>query len=110
MTMLQQAEALLPKLSSHEIQQLLQRMVGEGKAEFPGIEKTPGVCGGRACIIRTRIPVWSLVKWKSMGVSDAKLLEIYPSLRYQDLTNAWAYYRTHKAEIDFDVRENEEEA
>ena len=27
---------------------------------FPGIESTPGVCGGEPCIVRTRIPVWTL--------------------------------------------------
>lgn len=26
---------------------------------WPGIEKSPNIAGGAACIIRTRIPVWS---------------------------------------------------
>ncbi|MBN8733500.1 MAG: DUF433 domain-containing protein [Acidobacteria bacterium] len=29
-------------------------------AEFAGIEARPEVCGGAACIARTRIPVWVL--------------------------------------------------
>ncbi|MFN4253983.1 MAG: DUF433 domain-containing protein [Saprospiraceae bacterium] len=111
MTALQQAEALLPQLSDRDIDLLLHKiLVGNKATDFPGIEKTAGVCGGRACIIRTRIPVWSLVNWRHLGLSDAQLLEIYPSIRPQDLKNAWAYYETHRAEIDFDIRENEDAA
>jgi uncharacterized protein (DUF433 family) len=73
-----------------------------------GIEKTKGVCGGSACIIRTRIPVWTLVSLKNQGASDAALLDAYPSLRQQDLNNAWAYYKTQKKEIDLDIKENHE--
>lgn len=31
----------------------------------------------------------------------------YPSLRAEDLSNAWAYARTHAEEIDKDIRTNE---
>lgn len=74
---------------------------------FPGIEKTPGVCGGSACIIRTRIPVWTLVLSKNLGMNDDQLLENYPSLRRQDLFSAWNYYRANKEEIDSEIAENE---
>jgi uncharacterized protein (DUF433 family) len=77
-------------------------------SEFPGIEKTPGVCGGVACIIRTRIPVRTLVSFKKMGLSDQNLLANYPSLLQQDLNNAWAYYQAYTDEIDLEIRENEE--
>lgn len=77
-------------------------------SEFPGIEKTPGVCGGVACIIRTRIPVRTLVSFKNMGLSDQNLLANYPSLLQQDLNNAWAYYQAFTDEIDLEIRENEE--
>jgi uncharacterized protein (DUF433 family) len=73
-----------------------------------GIEKTKGVCGGSACIIRTRIPVWTLVSLKNDGAADAILLDAYPSLRQQDLNNAWAYYKAQKKEIDLDIKENHE--
>ena len=73
-----------------------------------GIEKAKGVCGGSACIIRTRIPVWTLVSLKNEGASDATLLDAYPSLRQQDLNNAWAYYKAQKKEIDLDIKENHE--
>lgn len=71
-----------------------------------GIEKNNGVCGGRACIIRTRIPVWTLVEIQKMGLSDADILTHYPHLRQQDLNNAWAYYKINKKEIDFAIQKN----
>ena len=33
----------------------------------PGIEKTPGVCGGDPCIRQTRIPVWLLEQLRRLG-------------------------------------------
>lgn len=73
----------------------------------PGIEKTPGVCGGSACIVRTRIPVWLLVEAQNAGATEAKLLNSFPSLRAEDLINAWAYYRANKEEIDAEIAANE---
>ncbi|MFM9951451.1 MAG: DUF433 domain-containing protein [Saprospiraceae bacterium] len=75
--------------------------------QIPGIEKTPGVCGGSACIVRTRIPVWLLVEAKNAGATEASLLTSYPALRAEDLTNAWAYYRANKEEIELEIQENE---
>lgn len=88
--------------------QLLSVISKDSKGLPLGIEKTTGVCGGSACIIRTRIPVWTLVELQQMGTSDATLLEFYPSLRQQDLTAAWAYYKANKKEIDLDIQENNE--
>jgi uncharacterized protein (DUF433 family) len=34
-------------------------------------------------------------------------LAAYPSLRAEDLVNAWAYTRAHTAETDAQIRENE---
>lgn len=95
-------------MSSGEKTQLFQKIAGVFGSEFPGIEKTPGVCGGVACIIRTRIPVRTLVSFKKMGLADQALLANYPTLRQQDLNNAWAYYLAFHEEIDFEIRENEE--
>jgi uncharacterized protein (DUF433 family) len=36
------------------------------------------------------------------------LLSSYPSLRKQDLNNAWAYYKANKHEIDNDISQNNE--
>jgi uncharacterized protein (DUF433 family) len=71
------------------------------------IESNPNVCGGSACIVRTRIPVWVLEQARRLGTCEADLLLCYPSLRAEDLTNAWAYVRFHQAEIEQQICENE---
>jgi len=73
-----------------------------------GIESTPGVVGREPCIVRTRIPVWALVQYRKLGMSDADLLESYPSLFISDLLNAWNYYKLHQDEIDQQIIDNEE--
>ena len=84
--------------------QWVARDLGEA---YPGIESTPGVSGGEPCIVRTRIPVWVLVRARELGTSEADLLRAYPTLHAEDLANAWAYARAHKDEIEQEVRENE---
>ncbi len=103
-----QVEVLIAQWSFEKKAQLLYFISKNMGETFPGIEKTNGVCGGSACIIRTRIPVWVLVSLKNEGGSDATLLDAYPTLRQQDLNNAWAYYKAQKKEIDLDIKENHE--
>ena len=107
MTALEKAHALLPELTSGEKAQLLQWIARDLSGSFPGIEKTPGVAGGEACISRTRIPVWLLIQARRLGSSEADILHAYPTLRAEDLINAWAYYEAHKTEIDQQIIENE---
>ena len=76
--------------------------------ETPGIEKTENVCGGSARIAGSRIPVWQLVEASGLGASEAQLLLDYPSLRAEDLVNAWSYARDHGEEIELEIRENED--
>jgi uncharacterized protein (DUF433 family) len=71
------------------------------------VRKTPGVCGGRACIRNTRITVWGLVNSRRLHVADEQILENIVGLTPEDLQAAWDYYREHPAEIDEDIRENE---
>lgn len=71
------------------------------------VQKTPGVCGGRACVRNTRITVWGLVSARRLGASDEQLLEGIVGLTPDDLVAAWDYYQRHPSEIDEDVRENE---
>jgi uncharacterized protein (DUF433 family) len=75
---------------------------------FSGIESIPGVSGGEPCIVRTRIPIWVLVQARRLGTTEVDLLRAYPTLRAEDLVNAWAYARSHREEIDRQIRENEE--
>jgi uncharacterized protein (DUF433 family) len=71
------------------------------------IAKTSGVCGGRACIRGHRIPVWGLVRYRQLDMSDAEILTAYPTLAAADLQAAWDYYAANRAEIDHDIAENE---
>lgn len=73
-----------------------------------GIDCDPRVCGGDPCISHTRIPVWALVQSKRLGMSKADLLKSYPTLRAEDLVNAWAYEQSHRDEIDRQIAANEE--
>ena len=108
-------------MSIHELTPKLNRLRPAEKAEgvrklvqditnvWPGIEKIPGVAGGDACIVRTRISVWALDNYRRLGLSEAQILANYPSLRAADLVNAWAYAEAHKKEIDKAIQENEGE-
>ncbi len=106
-TVLEEVEALIARLSRAERAQLLQSVVRDLGDAFPGIASTPGVSGGEPCIVRTRIPVWVLVQARRLGASEADLLRAYPTLRAEDLVNAWAYERAHREEIDAQIAANE---
>ena len=75
---------------------------------WPKIDKNPGVSGGDAVIVRTRIPVWSLEGYRRLGWGDTEILENFPSLRASDLVQAWAYIAAHRAEIELALHANEE--
>lgn len=107
MAKLEKIEELIAELSPAEKAQALQWLVRDMGDAFPGIESEPGICGGEARIVRTRIPVWVLVQARRLGTSEADLLRSYPSLRAEDLANAWAYARSHSEEIEAQIRENE---
>lgn len=74
---------------------------------LPGIEATPSVCGAEPCVVRTRIPVWVLEQARRLGATEEELLRSYPALRAEDLANAWAYVRSHRLEIEGQIRDNE---
>ena len=76
-------------------------------AKDRGVVKTPGVCGGDACINGTRIPVWQLVEARNLGVSDAQLLIDFPTLTAQSLVDAWGYAENHANEISAAIHDNE---
>jgi uncharacterized protein (DUF433 family) len=104
---LQEIEQLLTTLTRAEKAQVLQWVVRDLGEAFPGIESIPDVCGGEPCIVRTRIPVWVLAQAKRLGTSEADLLRSYPTLRAEDLANAWAYARVHREEIEQQIAANE---
>lgn len=107
MSTLEKAEELLTAMTRAEKAQLLQWVVRDLGDAFPGIESRPEVCGGEPCVVRTRIPVWLLVQARRLNTSEADLLRAYPTLRAEDLANAWAYHRVHPEEIERQIQENE---
>jgi len=107
MSKLQDAERVIQEMSRAEKAQLLQWVVRDLGEAFPGIESDPAICGGEPRIVRARIPVWLLEQARRLGTSEAELLRAYPTLRAEDLVNAWAYVRGHPGEIEQQIRENE---
>ena len=107
MNALEEAEKLLAEMTQGEKGRLLQRVVQDLGETFPGIDSISGVSGGEPCIVRSRIPVWLLVQARKLGTNEADLLRLYPTLRAEDLANAWSYYRSHREEIDRQIAENE---
>lgn len=104
---LEQARNLLAELTAGEKAQLLQWVALDLSEATPGIESRPGVCGGEPCIVRTRIPVWVLEQARRLGSPEAEILQAYPTLRADDLFNAWNYVRSHRADIERQIHENE---
>jgi uncharacterized protein (DUF433 family) len=100
-----------------ELERILEEQtLGNGATEelsnsnaLPGLERTPGVVGGAACISNTRIPVWLLEQARRLGTSEADLLRDYPTLTAQDLANAWVYVRSHREEIEEEIAANEQD-
>ncbi len=105
---IQEVENILGYLTRAEKASLLQWIVKDLGDAFPGVEFSPGICGGEPRIVRTRIPVWLLEQARRLGASDAELLKSYPTLRAEDLANAWSYVRSHRIEIEQQIKENEE--
>lgn len=106
-TALEKTAELLAKMSRAEKAQLLQWAAQDVAAAWPGVESRADICGGEACIVRTRIPVWLLDHARRLGASEARLLRDYPTIAAQDLVNAWAYARANRAEIDAAIAANE---
>jgi FkbM family methyltransferase len=100
--------AQLASLSKAEKAEVVERLAQEISDAWPGVEKSPGVSGGDACIVRTRIAVWQLESYRRLVWTEAKMLANYPSLRAADLVHAWAYVDAHREEIDEAIRQNED--
>ena len=105
--LIEQAQNLLAQLSPGDKALILAWLAHDLTDAFPGIEAQPGICGGEPCIADARIPVWLLVAARREGLSDADLLQAYPSLDAEQLSQAWAYARAHPVEIDTAIAANE---
>lgn len=68
------------------------------------IQKTADVCGGDACIRKTRVTVHGPVHYRQLGHLDSRILEAIQGLTQDDLDAAWEYYAGHAAEIEEAIR------
>jgi hypothetical protein len=64
----------------------------------------------RRNVLVTRSPVRVLEQYRRLGLSEAALLQNFPTLRAQDLANAWAYVQARRGEIDDLIRRDAEDA
>ncbi len=104
---IREAALHLPK---GEQARLLAAVAMEVTDAFPGIDFQQGVCGGAARVVRTRIPLWTLEAARREGMNDAAILAAWPGLTAEDLANAHAYARSHRAEMDREIAANNDES
>jgi uncharacterized protein (DUF433 family) len=75
----------------------------------PYITKTPGLCGGKACIAGHRIRVMDIVVWHEMrGYCADEIVDMFPGITPADVHAALAYYFDHREEIEADFRRDQE--
>ncbi|MCI0637703.1 MAG: DUF433 domain-containing protein [Gemmataceae bacterium] len=80
-------------------------------ASLQHIEKTPGVCGGRARIAGHRIRVSDIVVWhEKRGYCPDEIVEMFPGITLADVYAALTYYFDNRQEIEDDWRQAEEAA
>jgi uncharacterized protein (DUF433 family) len=73
------------------------------------VTKTPGVCGGRACIAGHRIRVMDVVAWHEMrGTTPDQIVDLFPGITLADVFAALAYYFDHRQEIEDDFRDDDQ--
>jgi uncharacterized protein (DUF433 family) len=71
------------------------------------IAKTPGICGGKACIAGHRIRVMDIViHHEQGGLTAAQIIDQFPGITQADVYAALAYYFDHKEEIEASFEED----
>jgi uncharacterized protein (DUF433 family) len=73
------------------------------------ITKTPGVCGGRACIAEHRVRVQDIVVWhEERGYCADEIVDMFPGITLADVHAALAYYFDHREEIEDEFKKSDE--
>ena len=69
------------------------------------ISRTPGICGGKACIAGHRVRVVDIVEWhEHQGMTADEIVSHIPTISLGDVHAALAYYFDHMEEIQGDMR------
>ncbi len=79
-------------------------------AVYSHVTKTPGVCGGKACIDNTRVRVMDVVWLHKEARTPEQIVAEYPDLTLEQVYAALSYYYGHKAEIEADFAREQEAA
>ena len=74
------------------------------------IVKTPGVCGGNACVENTRICVHDVIGLLQNGETVDSVTRQLPGMTRAQVYECLAYYEDHLAEIDYLVARQMAEA
>jgi uncharacterized protein (DUF433 family) len=75
------------------------------------IESNPQRCGGRPCIVGTRIRVQDIYVWHELqGRSPEEIVTDFNQLSLADVHAALSYYHDHRQAIEADVRAERDEA
>jgi uncharacterized protein (DUF433 family) len=72
------------------------------------VEKHPNICGGRAVIKGTRIPIWLIFRRYRSGQSPEEIQTAYPYLSLSQIHEALAYAFDHLDEMHADIEANTE--
>lgn len=73
------------------------------------VTKTPGVCGGKACIAGTRIRVQDVYVWHELqGQSADEIVSRFPQLSRADVYAALTYFWDHRDEIEQQMKDAED--
>lgn len=75
------------------------------------IAKTPGICGGKACIAGHRVRVLDIVvQHENVGLAPVEIVKVFPSITLADIHAALTYYLDHREEIEAELRQEAETA
>jgi uncharacterized protein (DUF433 family) len=81
------------------------------KTSYPHIVKTPGVCGGKACIRGTRIRVLDIAALaEHLGLSPDEICDQYPELSLGQVHGALAYYYDNREAVQVEIDSEKEKA
>ena len=73
------------------------------------ITRTPGVCGGRACIAGHRVRVIDVVEWhEHQLMTPDEIVSHIPTITLSDVHTALPYYFDHIEEIHAEMRAERE--
>jgi uncharacterized protein (DUF433 family) len=80
-----------------------------GESMVQHITKTPGLCGGKACIAGHRVRVMDVViLYEMRGMTPEEIVPQYPGITLADVYAALAYDFENVDEIQGDFRKDEE--